>query len=654
MEQEQERGITIQSAATTCFWNGSNNQFEPHRFNIIDTPGHVDFTVEVYRSLKVLDGGVGVFCGSGGVEPQSETNWRYANESKVARLIYVNKLDRIGADFYKVVEQVKKVLGATPLVMVLPIGEESELAGVVDLLTQKAWVWDDSGNPENYEIKDIPADMVDKAAEWREKLIETAVEQDDVAMESYLNGEEPSLEVLKQCIRKGTRELAFFPTYCGSSFKNKGVQLILDAVVDYLPNPTEVNPQPEVDPEGNETGEFAEVDPNKPLRALAFKIMDDKYGALTFTRIYSGKISKGMSVLNTFTGKTERIGRIIEMHADDRSEVDSAQAGDIVALLGMKSVQTGHTLSDPNKPATLEPMVFPEPVISIAVKPKDKGQAEKLGTAIGKMVAEDPSFQVETDEDSGETILKGMGELHLDIKVDILKRTYGVEAEIGKPQVAYRETITMPINDSYTHKKQSGGSGQFAKIDYSIEPLESGSGFEFESKVVGGNVPREFWPAVEKGFKKSLEKGVLAGYPTVDIKVTLEDGAFHAVDSSAVAFEIASKAAYRQSIPKGKPDILEPIMKLDVFCGEESMGDVIGDLNRRRGMIKSQEPNATGIRIKADAPLSEMFGYIGHLRTMTSGRGQFSMEFSHYSATPKNVAETVIKEVKEREEAKKK
>lgn len=654
MEQEQERGITIQSAATTCFWNGSNNQFEPHRFNIIDTPGHVDFTVEVYRSLKVLDGGVGVFCGSGGVEPQSETNWRYANESKVARLIYVNKLDRIGADFYKVVEQVEKVLGANPLVMVLPIGKESELSGVVDLLTQKAWVWDESGNPENYEITDIPEDMVDQAAEWREKLIETAVEQDDDAMESYLNGEEPSLDVIKQCIRKGTRELAFFPTYCGSSFKNKGVQLILDAVVEYLPNPTEVNPQPEVDPEGNETGEFAEVDPNKPLRALAFKIMDDKYGALTFTRIYSGKIEKGMSVLNTFTGKTERIGRIIEMHADDRSEVDSAQAGDIVALLGMKTVQTGHTLSDPNNPATLEPMVFPEPVISIAVKPKDKGQAEKLGTAIGKMVAEDPSFQVETDEDSGETILKGMGELHLDIKVDILKRTYGVEAEIGKPQVAYRETITIPVNDSYTHKKQSGGSGQFAKIDYAIEPLEPGSGFEFESKVVGGNVPREFWPAVEKGFKNSLERGVLAGYPTVDIKVTLEDGAFHAVDSSAVAFEIASKAAYRQSIPKGKPDILEPIMKLDVFCGEENMGDVIGDLNRRRGMIKSQEPNATGIRIKADAPLSEMFGYIGHLRTMTSGRGQFSMEFSHYAATPKNVAEAVIKEVKEREEAKKK
>lgn len=654
MEQEQERGITIQSAATTCFWPGSQQQFEPHRFNIIDTPGHVDFTVEVYRSLKVLDGGVGVFCGSGGVEPQSETNWRYANDSKVARLIYVNKLDRIGADFYKVVEQVKSVLGAVPLVMVLPIGEESNLKGVVDLLTRKAWVWDETGDPLNYEIQDVPADMVDKVEEFRSQLIETAVEQDDDAMEAYLEGNEPDVETLKKCIRKGTINLDFFPTYCGSSFKNKGVQLILDAVVDYLPNPTDVNPQPEVDAEGNETGEKAIVDANRPLRALAFKIMDDKYGALTFTRIYSGKITKGMSVLNTTTGKTERIGRIIEMHADERNEVDGAQAGDIVALLGMKSVQTGHTLCDPDHPATLEPMVFPDPVISIAVKPKDKGQAEKLGTAIGKMVAEDPSFQVETDEDSGETILKGMGELHLDIKVDILKRTYGVEAEIGKPQVAYRETITAPVEDSYTHKKQSGGSGQFAKIDYSIEPQEPGEGFAFESKVVGGNVPREFWPAVEKGFKKSIEKGPQAGYPVVDVKFTLNDGAFHAVDSSAVAYEIAAKAAYRQSMPKGRPEILEPIMKIDVFCGEDNMGDVIGDLNRRRGMIKSQEPANTGIRIKADAPLSEMFGYIGSLRTMTSGRGQFSMEFSHYAATPKNVAETVIKEAAEREAAKRK
>jgi elongation factor G len=655
MEQEQERGITIQSAATTCFWPGSEQQWDAHRFNIIDTPGHVDFTVEVYRSLKVLDGGVGVFCGSGGVEPQSETNWRYANDSEVARLIYVNKLDRIGADFYKVVDQVKNILGANPLVMVLPIGTESDLKGVVDLLTRTAWVWDDSGDPMNYEKQEVPADMVDKVEEYRAQLIETAVEQDDDAMEAYLEGEEPSLEVIKKCIRKGTINLDFFPTYCGSSFKNKGVQNVLDAVVEYLPSPTEVKPQPEVNAEGEETGEFAIVDVNKPLRALAFKIMDDKYGALTFTRIYSGKLTKGTSVLNTFTGKTERIGRIIEMHADERTEVESAQAGDIVALLGMKSVQTGHTLCDPAHPATLEPMVFPDPVISIAIKPKDQGNAEKMGTAIGKMVAEDPTFIVETDEDSGETILKGMGELHLDIKVDILKRTYGVEAVVGKPQVAYREGITKTVSDSYTHKKQSGGSGQFAKIDYTLEPLEPGAGFEFESKVVGGNVPREFWPAVEKGFKASTEKGVLAGYPCLDFKVTLTDGAFHAVDSSAVAFEIASKAAYRQTMPKAGAEILEPIMKLDVFCTEDKMGDVIGDLNRRRGMIKTQEPtNNGGIRIKADAPLSEMFGYIGALRTMTSGRGQFSMEFSHYASTPRNVADEVIKEAQEREAAKKK
>lgn len=647
MEQEQERGITIQSAATTCFW-------QDHRFNIIDTPGHVDFTVEVYRSLKVLDGGIGVFCGSGGVEPQSETNWRYANDSAVARIIYVNKLDRIGADFYKVVQQVKDVLGATPLVMVLPIGTESNLKGVVDLLTRKAWVWDDSGDPMNYTLEEVPADMVDKVETYREQLIETAVEQDEAAMEAYLEGEEPSIETLKKCIRKGTIHLDFFPTFCGSSFKNKGVQNVLNAVVDYLPCPTDVTPQPEVDLEGAETGEKAIVDPNRPLRALAFKIMDDKYGALTFTRIYSGKLSKGMSVLNTATGKTERIGRIIEMHADERSEIDSAQAGDIIALLGMKSVQTGHTLCDPNHPAILEPMVFPDPVISIAVKPKDQGQSEKMGVAIGKMVAEDPSFKVETDDDSGETILKGMGELHLDIKVDILKRTYGVEAIVGKPQVAYRESITQTIEDTYLHKKQSGGSGQFAKIDYMLEPLEPGTGFEFESQVVGGNVPREFWPAVEKGFKLSKEKGVLAGYPCLDFKVTLKDGAFHAVDSSAVAFEIAAKAAYRQSMPKAVPEILEPIMKIDVFCTEDKMGDVIGDLNRRRGMIKTQEPSNTGVRIKADAPLSEMFGYIGALRTMTSGRGQFSMEFSHYAPCPKNVAEIVIKEALEREAAKRK
>ena len=641
MEQEQERGITIQSAATSCMW-------DEHRLNIIDTPGHVDFTIEVYRSLKVLDGGVGVFCGSGGVEPQSETNWRYANESEVARLIFVNKLDRLGADFYRVVDQVKKVLGANPLIMTLPIGEEDDFTGIVDLLNENAWVWDDSGNPEAYEITEIPEDLKEKAAEYREALIETALEQDDDLMEAYLEGEEPSVDDIKKCIRKGTRDLAFFPTFCGSAFKNKGIQPVLNAVVDYLPNPTEVEAQPEVDLEGNETGERAVVDPDGPLRALAFKIMDDRYGALTFTRIYSGKIQKGDNVLNTFTGKTERIGRIVEMHADSREELDVAQAGDIVALLGMKNTQTGHTLCDPSNPATLEPMVFPDPVISIAVAPRDKAGAEKMGIALSKMIQEDPSFYVETDEESGETIMKGMGELHLDIKVDILKRTHGVEVDVGKPQVAYRETITRTVEDTYTHKKQTGGSGQFAKIDYVIEPGEIGSGYEFESKVSGGNVPREFWPAIEKAFGVSMEEGTLAGFPLLDVKVTLMDGGFHAVDSSAIAYELAAKAAYRQSVPKASPQLLEPIMKVDVFTPEDHVGDVIGDLNRRRGMIKSQEAGITGVRVKADCPLAEMFGYIGDLRTMTSGRGQFSMEFSHYAPCPSNVADQVVQEVKER------
>jgi elongation factor G len=483
MDQEQERGITIQSAATSCEWNN-------HRLNIIDTPGHVDFTIEVYRSLKVLDGGVGVFCGSGGVEPQSETNWRYANESEVARIIFVNKLDRLGADFYRVVKQVEEVLGANPLVMTLPIGTEDNFIGVVDLLTRKAWVWDDSGDPTKYELQDPPADMADRIEEYREKLIETALEQDDELLMMYLEGEEPEIDEIKRCIRKGTIALDFFPTYCGSAFKNKGIQPVLDAVVDYLPNPTEVKPQPEIDLEGNETGEVAIVDPNKPLRSLAFKIMDDRFGALTFTRIYSGKLSKGDTVLNTFTGKTERIGRIVEMHADDRIELDSAEAGDIVALVGLKNVQTGHTLADPKQPATLEPMVFPDPVISIAIKPKDQAASEKMGIAIGKMVKEDPSFYVETDEDSGETIIKGMGELHLDIKVDILRRTHMVDVEVGKPQVAYRETITQRVEDSYTHKKQTGGSGQFGKIDYIVEPGETGSGYQFESTVTGHAVRR--------------------------------------------------------------------------------------------------------------------------------------------------------------------
>ncbi|MCJ2375791.1 elongation factor G [Vibrio sp. ZSDZ34] len=641
MEQEAERGITIQSAAVSCFWND-------HRLNVIDTPGHVDFTVEVYRSLKVLDGGIGVFCGSGGVEPQSETNWRYANESEVSRLIFVNKLDRMGADFFNVVDQVKNVLGANPLVMVLPIGREDDFVGVVDLLSRKAYVWDDSGLPENYEVKDVPADMVDDVEQYREELIETAVEQDDDLMEAYMEGEEPSIEDIKRCIRKGTRDLAFFPTFCGSAFKNKGVQIVLDAVVDYLPAPTEVEPQPLTDKEtGEPTGEVATVSADEPLRALAFKIMDDRFGALTFIRIYSGKLNKGDTILNAATGKTERIGRMVEMQADERNELTSAQAGDIIAVVGMKNVQTGHTLCDVKHECTLEPMIFPTPVISIAVTPKDKGGSEKMGIAIGKMVAEDPSFQVETDEETGETILKGMGELHLDIKVDILKRTYGVDLTVGAPQVAYRETITQAIEDSYTHKKQSGGSGQFGKIDYRIKPGEAGSGFSFKSTVVGGNVPKEFWPAVEKGFAGMMDNGVLAGFPTLDVEVELFDGGFHAVDSSAIAFEIAAKGAFRQSMPKAGAQLLEPIMNVDVFTPDDHVGDVIGDLNRRRGMIKDQQAGATGVRIKADVPLSEMFGYIGHLRTITSGRGQFSMEFAHYAPCPMNVAEEVIAKVKE-------
>jgi elongation factor G len=644
MEQEAERGITIQSAAVSCFWKG-------HRFNVIDTPGHVDFTVEVYRSLKVLDGGIGVFCGSGGVEPQSETNWRYANDSRVSRLIFVNKLDRIGADFLRVTEQVKAVLGATPLIMTLPIGREDTFTGIVDLLTKQAYVWDDSGLPENFKVVDIPADMVDDVELYRGQLVETAVEQDDDLMMAYMEGEEPSIEDLKRCIRKGTRDLAFFPTFCGSAFKNKGMQLLLDGVVDYLPAPTEVDPQPLTDEEGNETGQFAVVSPDEPFRALAFKIMDDRFGALTFVRVYSGVLNKGDTILNSFTGKTERVGRMVEMNANDRTDLTTAQAGDIIALIGLKNVQTGHTLCDPKHECTLEPMVFPEPVISIAVTPKDKSMIEKMATAIGKLVSEDPTFRVETDQDSGETILKGMGELHLDIKVDIMKRTYGVELNVGQPQVAYRETITREIEDSYTHKKQSGGSGQYGKIDYRIRPGEPNSGFKFTTTVVGGSVPKEFYPAIEKGFEGMMTTGPLAGFPVLDVEVELFDGAFHAVDSSAIAFEIAAKGAFRQSMPKAGPQLLEPIMKVDVFTPEDHVGDVIGDLNRRRGMINGQDAGVTGVRIKAEVPLSEMFGYISTLRTMTSGRGQFSMEFAHYSPCPANVAEAVIAKEKEKKAA---
>ena len=644
MVQEAERGITIQSAAVTCYWKGT-------RFNIIDTPGHVDFTVEVYRSLKVLDGGIGVFCGSGGVEPQSETNWRYANDSKVSRLIFVNKLDRIGADFLKVTAQVKKVLGANPLIMTLPIGIEDDFVGVVDLLSRKAYVWDETGQPENFTITDVPADMVDDVEMYRDQLIETALEMDDDLLMAYMEGEQPSIEDVKRCIRKGTLELVFFPTYCGSAFKNKGMQLLLDAVIEYLPAPHEVNPQPLTDAEGKPNGEFAIVSADEPFRALAFKIMDDRFGALTFVRIYSGQLNKGDTILNSFTGKSERVGRMVEMQANERNELSHAEAGDIIAIVGMKNIQTGHTLCDPKHECTLEAMVFPEPVISISVTPKDKSSTEKMGIAIGKMVAEDPTFRVETDIDSGETILRGMGELHLDIKVDILKRTYGVELIVGQPQVAYRETITKSIEDSYTHKKQSGVSGQYGKIDYIIEPGEPNTGFTFITSCVGGSVPKEFFPAIEKGFRSMMGSGTLAGFPVLDVVVNLNDGAYHAVDSSAIAFEIAAKGAFRQSIPKAGPQLLEPIMKVDVYSPEDHVGDVIGDLNRRRGMISGQEANVTGVRIKADVPLSEMFGYISTLRTMTSGRGQFSMEFSHYSPCPNNVAEAVIAKEKEKKAA---
>ncbi len=644
MAQEAERGITIQSAAISCHWKGT-------RFNVIDTPGHVDFTVEVYRSLKVLDGGIGVFCGSGGVEPQSETNWRYANNSKVSRLIFVNKLDRIGASFLKVTEQIKKVLGAQPLIMTLPIGIEDNFVGVVDLLTRKAYIWDETGQPENYTVTDVPANMVDDVELYRGQLIETAVEMDDNLLMGYLEGVEPSIEDIKRCIRKGTLDLAFFPTYCGSAFKNKGMQLLLDAVVDYLPAPHEVNPQPLTDEEGEPNGEFAIVSSDEPFRALAFKIMDDRFGALTFVRIYSGRLNKGDTILNSFTGKTERVGRMVEMQANERNELQGAEAGDIIAIVGMKNVRTGHTLCDPKHECTLEAMVFPEPVISISVTPKDKGSVEKMSIAIGKMVAEDPTFRVETDIDSGETILRGMGELHLDIKVDILKRTYDVDLIVGQPQVAYRETITKTIEDSYTHKKQSGGSGQYGKIDYTISPGEPNSGFTFVSTVVGGNVPKEYFPAIEKGFRSMMGSGTLAGFPLLDVVVNLRDGGYHAVDSSAIAFEIAAKGAFRQSIPKTGPQLLEPIMKVDVYSTEDKVGDVIGDLNRRRGMISGQEPSATGVRVKADVPLSEMFGYISTLRTLTSGRGQFSMEFSHYAPCPNSVAEAVIAKEKERKAA---
>ena len=655
MEQEQERGITITSAATTCFWSGMEQQFPKHRINIIDTPGHVDFTIEVERSLRVLDGAVVVFCGTSGVEPQSETVWRQCNRYEVPRIVFVNKMDRAGADFERVVDQVRERLGSTVVPIQLNIGAEDDFKGVVDLIRMKAIYWNEDDQGLTFDLEEIPENLKARCDELREQMLETAAEANEELMEAYLESGELTEDQTREGLRLRTLNNEIVLAMCGSAFKNKGVQAVLDAVIDFLPAPNEVAAIQGVLPGEEEKTDSRSSSDEEPFSALAFKIATDPFvGTLTFIRVYSGVLSVGDGVVNSTRSKKERVGRMVQMHSNSRNEIKEIRAGDIAACIGLKDITTGDTLCDTKDQIILEKMDFPEPVISVAVEPKSKPDQEKMSLALQKLAKEDPSFRVHTDEESGQTIISGMGELHLDVLVDRMKREFSVEANIGKPQVAYRETLTIPVTDSYTHKKQSGGSGQFAKIDYTIEPLEPGSGFEFESKVVGGNVPREYWPAVEKGFKSSLDKGVLAGYPTVDLKVTLSDGAFHAVDSSAVAFEIASKAAYRQSIPKGKPDILEPVMKIDVFCSEENMGDVIGDLNRRRGIIKTQEPASTGIRIKADAPLSEMFGYIGHLRTMTSGRGQFSMEFSHYAATPKAVAEEVIKEAKEREEAKRK
>jgi len=636
MEQEQERGITITSAATTAFWGD-------HRINIIDTPGHVDFTIEVERSLKVLDGAVAVFEGVAGVQPQSETVWRQADRYGVPRMCFINKLDRMGADFLKATQTIEDRLGATPLILQLQIGFEGDLKGMVDLLKMKAIVWNDESMGADYEEEEIPADLLDQAQEYREKLIEIAVEQDEEVMERYLEGEEPTLEELRACIRKGTINMSFTPVVGGSAFKNKGVQTLLDAVVDFMPSPLDVPSVKGHEYRGPEDVEVErKADDNEPFSALAFKLMATKFGTLTFTRIYSGTISKGDTVLNTNTGKKERVGRIVEMHAIEQKDVDSAGTGDIVALVGMKDVVTGHTLSDQSKAVVLDPMKFPDPVIELAIEPKTKGDQEKLGIALGKLAQEDPSFRVSSDEESGQTIIAGMGELHLDIIVDRMRREFNVEANIGAPQVAYRESITRLVETVYTHKKQSGGSGQFAKIAVTIEPNEVGAGFGFENKIVGGSIPKEYIPGVEKGFRDMSNTGTMAGFPLIDWKVTLTDGQTHDVDSSVGAFEIAARACFRETIPQCAPQLLEPMMKVEVTTPEDYMGDIIGDLSSRRGMVQGSEALPSYTIINAMVPLANMFGYINTLRSLSSGRAQFSMQFDHYEPVPKGVADEVI------------
>ncbi len=644
MEQEQERGITITSAATTTFWNGpSASKFEGQKFrlNIIDTPGHVDFTIEVERSLRVLDGAIAVFDANAGVEPQTETVWRQADKYSVPRMCFVNKMDKIGADFYNTVSMIVSRLGATPCVIQLPIGAENNYAGHVDLVKMKAIIWDGEQLGASFSEEEIPADLADKAAEYREKLIELAVEQDDAAMEAYLEGNEPDIKTLKACIRKGTIAGEFVPVMCGTAFKNKGVQTMLDAVVDFLPSPLDIGAVKgkKVDSDEDDSREPKD---DAPFSALAFKIMNDPFvGSLTFARIYSGTIESGSYVQNTVKGERERVGRMLLMHSNNREELSIAHAGDIVAFVGLKETTTGDTLAVKEAPIVLERMEFPEPVIEIAIEPKTKADQEKMSTALQRLAAEDPSFRVSVDHESGQTIMKGMGELHLDILVDRMKREFKVEANIGAPQVAYRESITQKAEISYTHKKQSGGSGQFAKIDLTFEPGEPGSGFEFESTVVGGNVPKEYIPGVQKGLEMSKENGIIAGFPVLDFKVTLTDGAYHDVDSSVMAFEIAAKAAFKEGMKAAKPQLLEPIMKVEIITPEEYMGDIIGDLNSRRGQVGAMEDRANAKVITAMVPLANMFGYINTLRSMSQGRAQYSMQFDHYNPVPASVAEQV-------------
>jgi elongation factor G len=633
MEQEQERGITITSAATTAFWKGK-------RLNIIDTPGHVDFTIEVERSLRVLDGAVVVLDSNQGVEPQTETVWRQGDKYKVPRIVFANKMDKVGADFFQCLQDIIDRLGAKPVAIQLPIGAEQQFKGVIDLIRMKGIVWDDESLGADYKDIEIPADMLDQAKEYREKLIEAAVELDDTAMTAYLEGREPDEATLKALIRKAVISGAFYPVFCGSAFKNKGVQPLLDAVVDYLPSPLDVPPIKGVDDKGNEI--VRKPNDKEPVALLAFKIMDDPFvGTITFCRIYSGTLTSGMGLVNSTRERKERVGRMLLMHANNREDIKEAFAGDIVALAGLKETRTGDTLCDPQKQVILEKMDFPDPVIEIAIEPKSKADQEKLGVALAKLANEDPSFRVSTDPESGQTILKGMGELHLDIKVDILKRTYKVDANIGAPQVAYRERITRPVTIDYQHKKQTGGSGQFAQVKITAEPLPPGKGFEFENKVVGGAVPKEYIPGVEKGLESVLGAGVLAGFPVVDLKVSLIDGRYHDVDSSALAFEIASRAALREALQKGGPVLLEPIMKVEVVTPEDYTGGVIGDLNSRRGQIQGQDMRGNANVVNAMVPLANMFGYVNTLRSMSQGRATFTMQFDHYEQVPQSVAQEV-------------